>query len=145
MASAVTDLEFHVQINLPVYFGIITYLSFQNHNTHLGKIGEALNTLSDDTKAIKMNLLKRDMQTELALADAEGDIIEFLPFNELNELTDELMSNETSAKVFATHVWYMLVLKGHKEPDIATVVNKTADLMFTPDLLAYIYINNPLR
>ena len=111
----------------------------------MGKIAGALNTLADDTTAIKMNLLKRDMQTELALADAEGDIIEFLPFNELNELTDELMSDETSAKVFATHIWYMLVLKGHKEPDLAKVVNKTADLMFTPDLLAYLYVNNPTR
>ena len=92
-----------------------------------------------------MNLMKRDMQNELALADAEAKIIKFLPFNELNELTDELMSNETSAKVFATHIWYMLLLKGHKEPDLARVVNKTAEIMFTPDLLAYIYINNPVR
>ena len=107
-------------------------------------ISTHLNTLSEDTKAVKMNILKRDMQTELALVDAEGDIIEFLPFNELNELTDELMSNETSAKVLATHVWYMLVLKG-RNPDLEKVVNKTADLLFTPELLAYLYIKNPIR
>ncbi len=107
-------------------------------------ISNHLNTLSEDTKAVKMNILKRDMQTELALVDAEAEIIEFLPFGELNELTDELMSNETSAKVFATHIWYKLLLKGQKDPDLEKVVNKTADVMFTPELLGYLYVRNPV-
>ncbi len=106
---------------------------FQNYDNTLTK-------LAKDVATIKVRITKHDIQSELAIADAEGGLRDLLPLSELNANTDELMSNEVSAKVFASLIWYYQELKGHNPPEIAQLVNEAANLFFSPKLKAFLYV-----
>ncbi len=80
------------------------------------------------------------MMDVLALADAEEEVTGFLPLDRLNEATDLIMSNATSAKAIAAHIWYKLRMEDRDDPTLGELMTMTCNVLFTPKLRAFLYL-----
>ena len=90
---------------------------------------------------MEQSLLRRDRQSELDIAVAEGQITKYLPVDEATPAVDFLFSNPACTRAITTYIWAVMEAAGVKKDTVASVTNSAARLCFSGTMRAHMFVN----
>ncbi len=107
------------------------------------KIGDAMVLMAKNMDSMKMRLMKKDMETELIVCEAEGRINRLFPLTKLDKAVDLLFTNSRTAKVVAEFICSAIELKNYSNLTISKIVIRAAEVIFSAKLRAFMCLNEP--
>ncbi len=93
--------------------------------------------MAKNMDSMKMRLMKKDMENELIVCEAEGRINQVFPLAKLDNAADLLFTNNRTGKVVAEFICSAIELKNYANLNISKIVIRAAEVIFNAKLRAF--------
>ena len=120
-------------------------VKLQTYMRHHREDAELWKELHTRMKSLEQNVLKKDRQSALDIAMAEGEITQYLPFDGFGPGMDFMFTNNTTSRCISNYIWSVLENSNMPDPNLTDLTVTALRLCFSGRMRAHMYYSKQVK